>query len=909
MRRGRPLCHPLFHPVRDPLFHPLFNQDTDRTGPLIRSAQPQHPRPGGGRPLLASGARAGLLGVLAALAAAASAVPVPLLPGVAFGFGSVAALLAAVWLGVGPAMAVAAAGGLATLWSWDHGLALPLFVAEAGTVALLLRRLPLYGEPPPLALADGLFWLVAGLPLSLILFQGLLHQPLLPAVLAALTLATNGVLNAALAGALVILARWHSRRPASVSLREVLFSALLIAVLVPAFALTAVQGWAAHTGLAAGLESPAGPAASAALAALEQSLIEQFLLLALICLAAALGADALSRRIAAPILRLADLCSGPPGTLASATQPEPYPAPGTLRETERLAGAWRAMLDSRVEAERDAAARALRRHNADLQAFSDLMAAYRPPHEQIRALLEFACQVLAEDAAALGEIQVTHYRLLTSFGTSPGGPLPAPGVVLPLGPAEQATVADLEGTAENAADHRPPAGGGALPPGSGFASTAPPIRWTDAEGLNHLAVLSFGPGLGVFAASPEQLRVIALVGQAIASGLRERAVLDGLLASRQREIIGHLASGVAHDFNNLLGVLDINLDYLADLVGGTAGAGELGEVLDETRLAARHAKMVTAGLLSLSRGRRLATAPTPVSVVVERFVRTLARILPPHIEVQTQISPGLVALADEALLQSTLLNLCINARDAMGGRGTLEIGLARINCPRSRPLTLGRLEPGDYVELAVSDSGSGMSAEVLGHIFQPLFSTKSSGRGTGLGLFMVREFVAGCGGGVAVQTVPGSGSRFLVYLPVAAAGALPLPGPAAERPRPPPVPRARVLLVDDDPGMRAVLARTLEGHGLQVEQAVDGVEALALLDGGIACDLVLSDIVMPRMDGIELHRRLARAAPRLPVILMTADDHQSVQAAGLPVDTLILYKPLVTGILLSRISERLRRAD
>ncbi|WP_295385538.1 ATP-binding protein [uncultured Thiodictyon sp.] len=555
-------------------------------------------------------------------------------------------------------------------------------------------------------------------------------------------------------------------------------------------------------------------------------------------------------------------------------------------------------------------ARALRRYNADLKDFADLMAGYRPPHDQIRALLDFACRRLEASGAALGELQGANYRLLTSCGAAAAGlgPVLAPGVVLALGAAELAAIHALE-QADTAAPDAPEPPACALPPHSAFTAAAL-LRWTDAEDLPHLGALSFAPGQAVCTTNIEKLELIQLVGQGIASSLRERAVLDGLLAARSREIVGHLASGVAHDFNNLLGVIDINLDYLTDLLRTRALPAEVGEVLEETRLAARHAQMVTAGLLSLSRGRRLATAPTPVSAVVERFTRTLARILPAEVLLRTQVTPGLVALADEALLQTALLNLCINARDAMGGRGTLGIEVARIARARTNTLTLtlGRLEPGDYVEIAVADTGVGMSAEVLGHIFEPLFSTKSSGRGTGLGLFMVREFADRCGGAVGVETRPGRGSRFTVYLPVASA----LPPPPSDRiPTAVPLPplAARVLLVDDDPGIRAVLHRTLQAHGLRVDQAANGAEALAWLEGGAPCDLVLSDIVMPQMDGIELHRRLARAIPGLPVLLMTADEHQSVQAAGLPVDTAILFKPLVTEMLLSRIQERLARRD
>ena len=956
---------------------------------LSQAFDPGAAEPPGAPAQTSRAARAALFAALCALAFAGNVFNVPLFFGVGFVFGSIAALLAAFWMGALPGMAVAAAGGLSTLWLWGHPYGLLIFVAEAGAVGLTLRHLSLHGEPPPLALADGLFWLFLGIPLTLLLLHGPAQMPWLQTGLIALKASTNGLLNAALAGVVVILTKRLRQRHARASLREVLFSTLLPAVLVPTYALTVLQNGAARVQMEAGVSSTLALSAALAQDALEEQApppdartlpaddpgvrFSDARLQAVTTRIRQLVPAALGVSIAVVDAAGNTLAGAPPSAPGAMTvldlhaglhlrmprrevqrglaqwrvgeyfmdQPLAAAAPGArllvmLRAEPGILGLQRtigtqllvlaliwltatlgvyhlsrrialrnASERRRIEAERDTVARALRRYNADLVGFSDLMAGYLPPHEQIRALLEFACRSLGARAAALGEIQGANYRLLTSVGAAGNGlgPVLAPGVVLALGPAEQDGIRDLERSGEAAPDQGPQAPQPcALPPRSGFTAAAL-IRWTDAEGQAHQGALSFAPGQGVAAATTEKLQVIQLVGQGIASGLREWAVLDGLLAARQREIIGHLASGVAHDFNNLLGVVDINLDYLADLLGTRGLPPEVAEVLEETRLAARHAQMVTAGLVSLSRGRRPATGPTPVSSVVERFTRTLARLLPAQIEVETRIAPDLVALADEALLQSALLNLCINARDAMGGRGTLGIGLTRIALTTARPLTLGRLEPGDYVELAVSDTGVGMSAEVLGQIFQPLFSTKSSGRGTGLGLFMVREFTDRCGGGVAVETKPGRGSRFLVYLPVAAAA----PAPGSALPAPAPMRPARVLLVDDDPGTRTVLCRILEHHGLQVDQAGDGAEALVLLGRGCPCDLVLSDIVMPRMDGIELHRRLARTAPNLPVILMTADDHQSVQAAGLPVDTVILYKPLVTEILLSRIQERLPR--
>ena len=444
-----------------------------------------------------------------------------------------------------------------------------------------------------------------------------------------------------------------------------------------------------------------------------------------------------------------------------------------------------------------------------------------------------------------------------------------------------------------------------LPPASGMRAAAL-LQWSDADNVPHAGALSFAPGSGGNRIGGERRQIVQLVAQRIASSLRERAVLDGLLAARQKEIVGHLASGVAHDFNNLIGVVDLNLDYLRELLPKKGLEPEVWEILEETRLATRHAQVITAGMLSLSRRQTMAPRPADLSGAVDRFIHGLGRLLPADIAVSTHIEPQVAALADPALLQSALLNLVINARDAMAGQGRLDIALARVHLQAPRTLTLGVLDAGDYAELAVMDSGSGMPQEVLARIFEPLFSTKAQGRGTGLGLFMVRELASRWGGGVDVESQPGRGSRFRLYLPAAmlpideSQGAMDQVRLALPLGKP-----GRVLVVDDDSSIRLILGHLLEHHGYRVDEAADGVQALALLDAGTPCDLVLSDIVMPNMDGIELHRRLARDYPHLQTVLMTADEHQSVDAAGLPVGTVILFKPLAHSLLLAKIQERL----
>lgn len=366
-----------------------------------------------------------------------------------------------------------------------------------------------------------------------------------------------------------------------------------------------------------------------------------------------------------------------------------------------------------------------------------------------------------------------------------------------------------------------------------------------------------------------------------------------------RETVARLAGGLAHDFNNLIGVVSLNLEYLQTCLAPDSASPQIAQILEETRLATQQARLVAAGLLALSRRPRAAAA-ADLTESVQRLVRALERQLPRGIALVARIEPQVCGLADPILVQSALLQLFLNARDAMAGQGRLEIALARVHLTAPRTPTLGTLEAGDYAQLTVADSGSGMPPEILERIFQPLFSTKARGRGTGLGLFVVRELVLGWGGGLEVQSAPGRGSRFRLYLPACAAAAQAQSPERGEARAPAP---ARILVVDDDSSMRLILTHLLEHAGYCADEAGDGVQALARLESGTAYDLVLCDIVMPGMDGIELQRRLACDYPRLPVILMSADEQ-----AGPAADTEILFKPQAHRLLEPTIQARLARA-
>jgi len=373
--------------------------------------------------------------------------------------------------------------------------------------------------------------------------------------------------------------------------------------------------------------------------------------------------------------------------------------------------------------------------------------------------------------------------------------------------------------------------------------------------------------------------------------LRDRIKID-LAAARQRETIGYLSSGVAHDFNNVLGVLDINIDYLRQKFADESDDPEVGQVLEEIQSALGQAKVVVSGMLSLGRGDTLRPQAVPLGETVEEVVGICRPILPAFIHLQVSLPSGLVVLSQTGFLQAAVLNLILNARDAMPEGGLVTLDARRVRWDGSPALQVGHIAPGEYVALRVADTGTGMSPDTLERLFEPLFSTKTRSRGHGLGMYMVHEFVLGSGAGLSVDSRIGEGTEFVFFLPVAEVGASPGYGSLRQvfdtgnR-------SARVLVVDDDPRIRDSLGRQLRVLGIQHVSAEHGNDCLRILDRDRDFDLVFSDINMPELDGHDLLRVLSVKHPGLPVVLMTGQDPGLLSLDGLPGPPLVLNKPLV----------------
>ena len=392
----------------------------------------------------------------------------------------------------------------------------------------------------------------------------------------------------------------------------------------------------------------------------------------------------------------------------------------------------------------------------------------------------------------------------------------------------------------------------------------------------------------------------------------ERTILEQqLLHSQKLEAVGRLAGGVAHDFNNLLTVILGYADkLLADIPPGTA----LRESVNEVRLAGERAATLTRQLLLFSRKQVAQPKVLDLNSVVSNMGNMLARLIGEDIQLTEVLAPGLWrVLIDPGQAEQVLLNLCVNARDALLGVGSgtsppsaarrLTIETANVELGESCTSGHHQRRIGPHVLLAVSDTGCGMSAEVKQHVFEPFFTTKGEGKGSGLGLATVHGIVKQAGGHLGVYSEPGQGSTFKVYLPPAEE--LPRAEPV-EQPLPhPPRGSETVLVVEDEPAVRLLVRLVLKQQGYTVLEASEGTEALRLAGQHPgAIHLVLTDFVMPGMTGAELARYLRQARPGIGLLYMSGYTGGSIMDRGLlEGEVVFLQKPFTSDALLRKVRE------
>jgi signal transduction histidine kinase len=344
---------------------------------------------------------------------------------------------------------------------------------------------------------------------------------------------------------------------------------------------------------------------------------------------------------------------------------------------------------------------------------------------------------------------------------------------------------------------------------------------------------------------------------------REAAIAQ-LHEAQKLETLGQLTGGVAHDFNNLLTPITGALDILQKKYGHTDERSA--RLLSNALQAADRAKTLLQRLLGFARRQALRTEPVDIGGLLSGMRDLVTSSVGPAVDLHLRVDPDLPpTLVDPNQLELAILNLTVNARDAMPQGGRLTILAEEIAIG---PQALPKVKPGLYIKLSVIDAGCGMDAETLGRAIEPFYSTKEFGRGTGLGLSMVHGLTAQLGGGFSLTSEPGEGTRVDLYLPVTSEAARAERRPVREElssfGR-----RISVLLIDDEPLVRTATAEMIRDLGHHVEEAGGGAEGLARLDGGLSVDAVITDYMMPGMDGGALSRRLAETRPDLPVLLIT----------------------------------------
>jgi nitrogen-specific signal transduction histidine kinase/CheY-like chemotaxis protein len=394
-------------------------------------------------------------------------------------------------------------------------------------------------------------------------------------------------------------------------------------------------------------------------------------------------------------------------------------------------------------------------------------------------------------------------------------------------------------------------------------------------------------------------------GIGISLDVTERRRLEEQFQRAQKmEAVGRLAGGVAHDFNNLLTVI---LGFCELLLADRDPADPRQADIAEIQKAGTRAAGLTRQLLAFSRKQIIEPTLLDLNVVVADMRSMLGRLIGEDVKVVLGLGPELVSVkADRGQVEQVVMNLAVNARDAMPKGGTLTIETANVELDEHYAETHLAVKPGAYVALTVTDTGTGMTPEVQSRLFEPFFTTKEVGKGTGLGMATVYGIVTASGGSVGVYSEVGKGTSFKVYFP---------PAQAAEDVvvAPPPVNRRRaegqtVLLVEDADGVRELTRRLLQRLGYTVLVAANADEALRLFEQHPSIDLLLTDVVMPGASGPELTKRLVEERRALRVIYMSGYTEEAIVQHGvLKPGIAFLHKPFTSETLGQKIREVLER--
>lgn len=372
--------------------------------------------------------------------------------------------------------------------------------------------------------------------------------------------------------------------------------------------------------------------------------------------------------------------------------------------------------------------------------------------------------------------------------------------------------------------------------------------------------------------------------------------------SQKMEVVGRLAGGIAHDFNNILTIIT----GYGQLLSSQLTDDPLIEMAEEIRQAARRASLLTQRLLDFSRKRPSQSEVLKLNELLRGMEKMMRRLLPADIELHLRFdAPQDAVFVDPGQIEQMVLNLVINAGDAMPRGGRLALTTSQVEL--GDDLRVAELADGSYLCLEVEDSGAGMDEETLHHAFDPFFTTKERGKGTGLGLSTVYNIVHQNGGGISVDSELQQGTTFRVFIPrvVEPVGASPV-GDGDPRG----IPRAArggisVLVVEDEDGVRKLAAEYLQSLGYEVIEASDGMQALRLIEADIPIDLVLTDMVMPELNGPEMAERALKHRQDLPILYMTGYADEHLRRRGVIAGSYILQKPFSIEDLGDKIHEAL----
>ena len=397
----------------------------------------------------------------------------------------------------------------------------------------------------------------------------------------------------------------------------------------------------------------------------------------------------------------------------------------------------------------------------------------------------------------------------------------------------------------------------------------------------------------------ERTAELAAANRQLLGQIQERERVESTLRQMQRlEAVGQLTSGVAHDFNNLLTVVLGNIGFVERGLAAAGVDGRLAQRIGYMRTAAERGAKLTDQLLSFSRRQRLEPRSLDLNETIAGMRDLLQSTMGGSIHIETMLKHGLwCALVDPTQLELAVLNLAINARDAMEVGGTLKVEIENVTLG---PATYPEEPPaGDYVSIRVSDSGTGMPEEIRAKVFEPFFTTKEPGKGSGLGLSQVLGFAKQSGGGVRIDSRVGEGTSVYVYLPRAGGERVDERPVAARISAAGAFAGASILLVDDDNAVREVTRAMLHELGYAVREAGSGGAALDVLAREPKIDLMIVDFAMPGMNGAEVARQAQARRPSLPILFVTGFSDRS-RMAGVD-ETHILAKPFVYDELASKV--------